>query len=208
VSPEAWEASVAGDVFVRDPEATVSAERNLYLKLIRAAGVGPEVTVQASGGVWRATARSAEGRTLIALFPRASNPRNERVVVRYRRHEIAWDVRGAWPCLVVLDEKGEPLGATGGGRLRVNGSEVASGNGPWLLAALDGQPIRTTRRLAASMTFGGTLRLGRDAAKPSATIVETRDGRSVPVGQAAVRAIKRGWEVALDANDLAFVTHR
>jgi len=108
----------------------------------------------------------------------------------------------------VLDEKGEPLGATGGGRLRVNGSEVASGNGPWLLAALDGQPIRTTRRLAASMTFGGTLRLGRDAAKPSATIVETRDGRSVPAGQAAVRAIKRGWEVALDANDLAFVTHR
>lgn len=207
-SPDAWEAMPGFDVFVRDPEVAADPNRNLFLQLVRLAGVEPDARVEASEGIWRATVRQAEGRTLIAAFPAA---RDGSLTVRNGGNVAEWtrsgrtDGSGGWPCLVVLDQRGGVLGATGRGRLTVNGRVVADGQGPWMLASLDGRPLDRSSRFAVSTTNGGALRISSSIARPSARIVELREGKVTPVGSAIVTRRGKLIELLAPANELTVV---
>ncbi len=128
-APEAWEAMPGRDVFVGEPEITADPQRNLYLRLPAIAGVEPPVRLEAPAGVWRATARTANGRTLVAVFRRDQEPKPLPVTVRLSGsgHTIRWPEVGAWPSLVVLDANGNVLAATGTTPPEVNGRKVAPG---------------------------------------------------------------------------------
>jgi len=122
-SPAAWEAMPDYEVFVRDPEVTADPARNPYLQLVQLAAVEPAVRVEATAGIWRATARRAGGRTLVALFRRDDGRAPVPVTVRVAgsNYALRWKAVGDWPCLAVVDTDGKVLIATANGDIARSG---------------------------------------------------------------------------------------
>ncbi len=208
ISREAWETFAGHDVFVLHPEVTADPQRNRYLDLVKRAGQGPDALVEAEAGVWRATTRTAGGRTLIALFARSDLKRPVPVTVRASGHTVQWSAAGSWPCLVILDANGGVLGATGSGMLRVDGRDVGGGSGPWLMASQDGKPLEASERMVVSMTNGGLLSVRGSMDVNEASVVEMDGSALRRIGAAEAVATQGGWSVRLGANDVVLITAR
>ncbi|NLH99519.1 MAG: hypothetical protein GX446_08490 [Chthonomonadales bacterium] len=205
VAADTWEPLPGHDVFVLHPEAASDPTMNRYLEVVRLAGVEPDAIVEAPSSVWRAATRQADGRTLIALFARSERQSPEPVTVRASGRTVRWSAAGNWPCLVVLNKDGGVLAATGSGMLSVDGRAVASGNGPWLMASLDGHPIERSRRVVISMTNGGTLDVRCATPPVKAAIVERQGDTLRRVGSVAARSGHLGPSLHLGPNDLVLV---
>ncbi|MBM3495146.1 MAG: hypothetical protein FJX72_12625, partial [Armatimonadetes bacterium] len=208
VSRQAWESMPGHDVFVLHPEATADPARNRYLDVVKMAGVEPDAMVESQRGVWRATARKADGRTLIALFARSVIPRPMPVTVRASGHIVRWSAAGNWPCLVVLDRNGGVLAATGGGTLSVDGRQIGGGDGPWLMASADGKPLSASIKVVISMTNGGELHVRSSTTGARASVVEMDGAGLRRIGAAEAIASRDGWRVRMEPNDLVLVTAR
>jgi len=205
VSREAWESMAGHDVFVLHPDVTADPRRNLYLDLVRQAGALPDATVEAATGVWRATARKAEGHTLIALFARSDIKGPMPVTVRAGGHTVRWSAAANWPCLVVLNAEGGVLAATGTGILTVDGREIGGGSGPWMMASLDGKPVQNAARFVVSLTNGGAIRLSGAGYGATASVVELEGPKLRKIGPGRVVGTRNGCTVHADANDLVMI---
>lgn len=203
--PGAPEAMPEADLFVQQPELASDPEVNRYLALPGLAGMEPEIIVRSDRGLWRAAARSAEGRTLVALFPRGAYDGKGQVEAVCRGRRIVWEVEAGWPCLVALDRAGAVIGASGGGRLTVDGVEIARGDGPWMAASADGLPLNRSNRVVGAMVRDGVLTIPSVHARRAAQAAELRDGAPVPLARAPAAAMAPRQGTAMTANELYLI---
>jgi hypothetical protein len=204
-SPEPWEVLPGYDVFVQNPQVTVNAGVNLYLSLLPLAGVEPPVRVEAKTGVWHVMATPSGANRLITLFPRADVSAITYVTARAAREEMEFEVRPGWPCAVLLNADRQPLAATGGRALRVNGRQAAVGDSAWMLVSLEDRPLESSSALAATLTEGGKLWWRSDARDLSAWIVEWRGGQAAVVAPVPLARARDGWEAQAPPNELLLV---
>lgn len=194
-TPVPWETLPGRDVFVQDVAVTASQRDNLYLFLLSLLGAEAPVKVEDPAGIWRATLTGDSARQLIALFPRSAP--SELTTVRLRIGEVLVDVEAHrdLPCAVLLNGSHQPIAATGGRGMQVNGRLVAQGDSAWMLVSVDDKPLSQSQMLVATSLDGGKLRWRSEVQGLSAWIVDWRDGVARTVAEVPLRKVAEGWEV-------------
>lgn len=197
-----WELLEGRDLFGADDGRVLEARGNLYLQVARAMGLHPR-----NPGPCLGVAREEGSGLVLAVFPlrNAGNSRNA-VSLSRGRARCEWRPAPRWPCIAIADDRGRIRAATGDGALFAGGRRMAWSDGPWMLAALDGAPIASSRLVAAMMPDGGILRFRSTVAGMGAAIVEWRNGAMHRV--APLRMEREGgvYRVAVPKDELVLVT--
>lgn len=204
-APEPWETLPGTDLFAASPEAASDTAKNLYLRLLPAAGVAPSVQSTAASGAWRVQETPAGANHLLTLFPRSVTQPITPVAVQSGGKSYGFEVRAGWPVSALLAPDGSPVAATGGRALLVNGEEQARGDSAWMLGSLDGKPLKSSAALFAALTDGGSLEWRSSAQNLSAWLVERRNGKATVVQPARIRRMGTGWQVTVSPNELLLV---
>jgi len=207
-TPVPWETLPGRDVFGEHVADTVDSRVNVYVGLLSAVGTAPPVRVRAGEGIWRATLTGDEARRLVSLLPRTNRASVTTVHVQADDADIVWTARQDLPCAVLLDGAGQPIAATGGRSLHVEGQLVAQADSAWMLVSMDDQPLSHSARLAVTLMDGGKLRWRSEAKELSAWVVEWRDGRAEAVAELPLRKTPEGWEVSCGPVDLIVICPR
>lgn len=205
-TPDPWETLPDRDLWTRDAGVAASPAVNLYLGLPWLASMPGRLEVRADTGAWRASALGSGPDRLVTLFSRTERGRSGRASVRTARGSLGWDTRPGWACAALLNGAGRVRAATGVRALRDgSGAEIAAGESPWMLAALDGRALDAAAALAISATDGGVVRWRSSTRALRAWTVEWRDGRLSRVAPAPLRRHGGAWEARLAPNELALV---
>lgn len=202
VAPEAWERLPDRNVFGGDGAITGDPQANPYHLLLPLSGVHPAAVVEADRGLWKASVRTAEGRTLIAILPTSRFHGTAGVRVRHGAQTLEWQVGDGWPCMAVLDGAGRLLGATCNGRLLVDGRLIVSGKGPWIATTLTGAPIESSARVAVSSVFGGEVSLARSRPLARGWVAEYQGDALRSLTPVTVTGSGRNWTAKAPANEL------
>lgn len=207
-TPVPWETLPGRDVFVQDVAVTASQRENLYLFLLSLLGAEAPVKVESPAGIWRATLTGNEARRLIALFPRSVS--SELSPVKLRAGEMLVDVEAYkdLPCAVLLDCLLQPIAATGGRGMRVDGRLVAQGDSAWMLVSVDDKPLSQSQMLVATSLGGGKLRWQSEVQGLSAWIVDWHNGVAQTVAEVPLRKVAGGWEVSCKPVEMVLVCAR
>ncbi|MGQ9880047.1 MAG: hypothetical protein ACUVSV_04180 [Armatimonadota bacterium] len=207
-TPVPWETLPGRDVFVQDVAVTASQRENLYLFLLSLLGAEAPVKVESPAGIWRATLTGNEARRLIALFPRSVS--SELSPVKLRAGEMLVDVEAYrdLPCVVLLDGLHQPIAATGGRGMRVDGRLVAQGDSAWMLVSVDDKPLSQSQMLVATSLDGGKLRWQSEVQGFSAWIVDWHNGVAQTVAEVPLRKVAGGWEVSCKPVEMVLVCAR
>ena len=206
--PVPWETLPGKDVFLEHVAYTASADTNLYLQLLPAMGIHPAVRIEARQGVWRTSLTGDDALRLVSLLPRQDKQTVTTVRLRLSDAEITWEARQDLPCAVLIDEAAQPVAATGGRSLRINGEMVAQGTSAWMLVSMDGKPLPHSGFLTATLMDGGNLRWRSHTQGLSAWVVEWRNGQAHTVAELPLRKVPDGWEVACPPVELVLVCPR
>ncbi|MGC8668669.1 MAG: hypothetical protein ACP5VE_11200 [Chthonomonadales bacterium] len=199
-----WELLEGRDLFGADAGLVLDLHRNLYLRLARAMGLhtlrrpGPCLSVRHAA--WR--------RRLLAAFPLPCSGARFGSAVRLSVGNLkcVWNPSPKWPCLAVADDRGGLIAATGDGSLIANGRAVARGDTPWMLIAMDGQPLASSRMLAAAVVRGSVLRVRSNVRGLRAFIVEWHRGVLRRVAAVKMRRKEGSYELAMPADELVLLT--
>lgn len=207
-TPVPWETLPGRDVFVQDVAVTALQRENLYLFLLSLLGAEAPVKVESPAGIWRATLTGNEARRLIALFPRSVS--SELSPVKLRAGEMLVDVEAYkdLPCAVLLDCLLQPIAATGGRGMQVNGRLVAQGDSAWMLVSVDDKPLSQSQMLVATSLDGGKLRWQSEVQGLSAWIVDWHNGVAQTVSEVPLRKVAGGWEVSCKPVEMVLVCAR
>lgn len=207
-TPVPWETLPDKDVFGQDVSATVDRAVNLYWDILRVMGLHPPVVLESAEGVWRAILSGNDALRLVSLFPRHVLPPIAHVTVRVGEHRLDVEARNDLPCAVLMNGAGQPMAASGGRGLRIDGMLVATGESAWMLVSLDGKPLPGAEMLAATTMDGGWLQWRSDAQGLSAWVVEWHNGVARPVAEASLRKTADGWALASAPGDLVVVCRK
>lgn len=207
-TPVPWETLPGKDVFGQDISATADPETNLYLELLRAMGVKPPVTLEAGEGIWRVSLSGDDSLRLVSLFPRHVLQPVVNVALQVGEHRLDIEARNDLPCAVLLDGAGQPVAATGGRGLRVDGAPVATAESAWMLVSLDGKPLSASEMLVATTMDSGNLRWRSNAQKLSAWIVEWHHGVARSVAEVPLQRTAEGWRLACPSGELVVVCEK
>ncbi len=201
-SPEPWESFAGHDLFVHEPQLSVDPAHNYYLSLLPACGISPTLRLEAERGVWRMTDTPSGANRLICLFPRSDVPASTHVRITGDGVKLELITNLAVPAMLLLNPQGEALLATGSGGWSLNGDPLASGEGAWTVASLDGQPLHRSHRLALSSTAGGPLWWQSESPATHASLCTWRDGKFEEVSPAVLRRANAGCALDLSPNEL------
>ncbi|MBN2328437.1 MAG: beta-galactosidase [Candidatus Omnitrophica bacterium] len=203
--PEPWETFPGHDIFVEEPERTVSEADNLYLSVISRAGIQPSVQIEVESGVWRVLETKSGSNRLLTIFPRSSTPEPAPVVLKFRDSTMRFEAREGFPCAVLLNEKNQALAATGGRQFSLGGREIAYGESPWMLLSLDDKPLEEAEMLLAASLNGGRLRWHSNQVNLNAAIIERRNGEAHRTHSIPLTRARSNWQFASDPNELILI---
>jgi hypothetical protein len=106
---------------------------------------------------------------------------------------------------VLIDEAAQPVAATGGRSLWINGEMVAQGQSAWMLVSMNDKPLAQSDFLTATLMDGGNLRWRSHVQGPSAWVVEWRNRQAHTVAELPLRKVPDGWEVACPSVELVLI---
>jgi len=203
--PVPWETLPDRDVFVEHVTHTTSADTNLYLQLLPAMGIHPPLRIEARQGVWRTSLTGDDALRLVSLLPRQDKRVVSAVCLRLSDADIVWEAWQDLPCAVLIDEAAQPVAATGGRSLWINGEMVAQGQSAWMLVSMNDKPLAQSDFLTATLMDGGNLRWRSHVQGLSAWVVEWRNGQAHTVAELPLRRVSDGWEVACPSVELVLI---
>jgi len=171
-----WELMQGSDLFGVDAGIAVDPSRNLYLRVVRQMGLRPVRPNRCLGVV-----RQDGSRRLFAVFPVGGQANRtmglSAASVSAGSVRCSWRPVPTWPCLALVEDRSKVLAATGDGALAVNGRPIVWGHGPWMLAALDGRSLTSSKMLVAATQGGERVRFRSANPRLKAFAVEWNKGQ-------------------------------
>lgn len=207
-APTPWETLPGIDIFGQDVSLTADGRVNLYLGILQSMGLKPPVMLESAEGVWRTTLSGGDSLRLVSLFPRHVQQPTTSVALQVGGHRLDIEARNDLPCAVLMDGTAQPVAASGGGRLRIDGTQVAAGESAWMLVSLDDKPLSRAETLAMTTMDGGKLQWRSDVQGLSAWIVEWHNGVAQSVTGVPLQKTAEGWVLACPPGELVVVCRK